>query len=93
MTEQEVITKLNELIAGNNLKENTAKFVNKIKTLDNQLVSLQNEVKTATDKIKGIETEMIRIRGAISALIELAAEEEGLLAPPEAPPATPSTPT
>ena len=92
MTEQEVITKLNELIAGNSLKEATTKFITKIRTLDGQMVSYQNDIKTASDKIKGIETEMTRIRGAISALIELAAEEEGLLAPPAAPPAIPNTP-
>ena len=79
LTEQEAIAQLNEKIAKKQVKASTGRFIAKLKILEDLLNSHQKQINELTDKIKGIESEMLRTRGAISMLLELAAEEEGLL--------------
>lgn len=80
LTEQEAIAQLNEKIAKKQIKPATMKYLAKIKFLEEQLKTHQNQIKELSDKISGTENEIVRVRGAISMLLELAAEEEGLLA-------------
>jgi len=79
LTEQEAIAQLNEKIAKKTLKPTTGRYLAKLKFLEEQLKTHQDQIKELTDKITGLESEILRTRGAISMLLELAAEEEGLL--------------
>lgn len=84
MTEQELISELNRRIAGNVLQLGTIKYIEKIKVLDSQLNAHQKEITSLSDKIKSEEISILRLKGAVAALLELCAEEEGL-APGSAP--------
>lgn len=79
LTEQEAIAQLNERITKKQLKASTERFLAKLKILEDSLNSSQNQIKDLTNKIRELESEILRTRGAISMLLELAAEEEGLL--------------
>jgi uncharacterized protein YcbX len=87
LTEQEVTAYLNEKIAKNELKPETNKYVDKLKSLEQILTTQTASLREMQDKVKALELDIQRIRGAISVVIEMAAEEEGLLAE------TPNNPT
>jgi hypothetical protein len=72
MTEQEIAAKLNEKISNNELSPETNKCLNKIKTL-------QEKLEKQYEEMKKVNEEIIKIRGGISALIELAAENEKII--------------
>ena len=69
LTEVELVKEINERLNKNELNEDSMKYVNKIKELENKLRELQQTA----------EVETQRIRGATALLVELVAESEGLL--------------
>jgi hypothetical protein len=79
LTEQEAIAQLNERIKENKVKPATSKYLIKMRILESNLSTKQTEIKELLEKIKQLKAETVRIKGAISMLIELAAEEEGIL--------------
>lgn len=78
ITEQDVIEYLNEKVAKGELGSTTHKYVVKLKELETLKKMQQNEVDRLHSDLKRAENEMWRIKGAIAAVLELAAEEEGL---------------
>ena len=83
LTEQEVLAVINEKIKKGELKPETMKYINKIKALDTLLKGHQESFNRLTSEAQAADLEIQRIKGATSILLELAAEEEGLLAKPE----------
>jgi len=81
LTEQEVLAQLNERLANKTLKANTTKYTNKLKDLEALLNGHQKEIDSLKEKLKKNEAEVQKIRGAISILLELAAETEELIKP------------
>lgn len=81
LTEQEVIAQLNEKLAKKTIKADTAKYTNKLKELETLLNDHQKEMDNLKGKMKKTRAEIQKIRGAISILLELAAESEGLIKP------------
>ena len=80
LTEQEAVAKLNEKIAKSDVKQVTRRFLSKIELLQSRLAAQNAEMDELDRKKKAVEVEIQRIKGAISILLELAAEEEGMLA-------------
>jgi hypothetical protein len=80
LTEQEVMAYLNEKIAKNELKTGTKKYVDKLKALEEILNTQTASLKESQEKVRVLELDIQRLRGAISVVLEMAAEEEGLLA-------------
>ena len=89
LTEQEALARINEKLANKDLKEETQKYIEKLRSLEEILKKHQNNLADLNAKARQLESEIQRTRGAMSILIEMAAEEEGLLEPP-APPETKS---
>lgn len=83
LTEQEVLAVINEKLGKDELKPSTMRYINKIKVLDNLLKEHQASFKSLTSQAQAADLEIQRIKGATSILLELVAEEEGLLAKPE----------
>jgi uncharacterized coiled-coil protein SlyX len=79
LTEQEVMAYLNRKIAKNELKPGVQKYIDKLKKLEEILSTQTKSLTEMHDKVKALELDVQRIRGAISVIIEMAAEEEGLL--------------
>jgi len=79
LTEQEVTAYLNEKIAKNELKPETKKYIDKLMALEKLLTTQVTSLKDMQEKAKALELDVQRIRGAISVVIEFAAEEEGLI--------------
>jgi len=80
LTEQEAVAQLNDKIAKGEVKSTTRRFLQKIETLQSQLLAQDAEIRELDVKKAKIETEIQRLKGAISVLLELAAEDEGMLA-------------
>lgn len=78
LTEQEVLAHLNNT---QNLSAASIKLVNKLKILDATLKNKESSIKDLQKEVKSLEYDSLKIRGAISILIELIAEEEGLIKP------------
>jgi hypothetical protein len=76
LTEQEAVAKLNEKIEKERVSKETLRLLNKIKLLQDRLGSETSELNTIREKEKELESEILRIKGAISILLELAAENE-----------------
>lgn len=85
LTEQEVLAHINDKIAKNQLKETSNKYVEKLKVLQEILQSHQKNIEDYKQKLTTEETQSMRTRGAISILLEMLAEEEGLLVPNQNP--------
>ena len=81
LTEQEVAEVINKKIADKTLKAATAKYVEKLKVLQGILKAQQGALEELKKKVVFEEEQIIRTKGAISVLLELSAEEEGLLNP------------
>lgn len=81
LTEQEVLAHINERMSKNQLKDASSKYVEKLKVLQGILQSNQKNVEELKQKLAYEETQIMKARGAISILLELLAEEEGLLVP------------
>jgi hypothetical protein len=79
LTEEEALAQLNEKLAKNEIKETTRKYIEKLKILDSMLTKQKASLEELKGKIKLSESEIDKTRGAISMLIELAAEEEDML--------------
>jgi len=80
LTEQEVMAYLNEKIAKNELKPEVQKYVDKLKKLEEILSTQTKSLTELQEKARVLELDIQRIRGAMSVVMEMAAEEEGLLA-------------
>jgi hypothetical protein len=81
LTEQEVAEVINKKIADKTLKASTAKYVEKLKVLQGILKAQQTALEELKKKVVFEEEQALRTKGAISVLLELSAEEEGLLSP------------
>lgn len=79
LTEQEVLATINQKIKDKQLSPATAKYVEKMKILQNLLETHQNSANDLKKKVLEEESEIQRLKGAISMLLELSAEEEGLI--------------
>jgi len=78
LTEQEAIAYINEKIESGTLKPGTLRLVDKMRLLEKAKQEKQQELNNILSKVRGMEDDIVRLRGAISILIELSAEEEGL---------------
>jgi hypothetical protein len=81
LTEQEVAEVINKKIAEKTLKATTVKYVEKLKVLQGILKAQQGALEELKRKTVFEEEQLLRTKGAISVLLELSAEEEGLLSP------------
>lgn len=79
LTEQEVVAHLNEKIGKNDIKPSTSRYLAKINDLKSLLKQRQAELESLKDKIEVLEVDIQRSKGAISILLELSAEDEGML--------------
>jgi len=79
---QEVIVELNKRIKEDKVKPITNKYIIKIRMLESNLKTKQAKIEELLGKIKQIDNEIVYTDGAISILMELAAEEEGILLKP-----------
>jgi len=76
LTEQEVLAHINNK---KDLKPSSSRLVGKIRLLESALSEKDLGLKDAQRQARIIENDILRLRGAISVLIELIAEEEGLI--------------
>lgn len=83
LTEQEVIALLNEKIAKKEIKPSTSRYLAKIEVLKSLLTKQQTELAALQNELNKVETDIQRSKGAISILLELAAEDEEMLKPTE----------
>jgi len=79
LTEQEAVARLNERIAKKEIKSSTSRYLAKIEALKAILQRQQAELKDLSSRKEQLEAEIQRSKGAISILLELAAEDEGML--------------
>jgi len=79
LTEEEALAQLNEKLSKNEIKETTHKYIEKLKILESMLTKQKASLEELKSKVKLSESEINKTRGAISMLIELAAEEEDML--------------
>ena len=79
LTEQEVIAVLNEKLSKNEVKPETMRFINKLQSLEKMIQEQATNMKSLTDQVAALQDEVKRTRGAKSMLLELIAEEEGLI--------------
>lgn len=79
LTEQEVVAQLNEKIAKSETKPSTSRYLAKIEVVKSLLKKQLAELKSFQEKIASLELEIQRSKGAISILLELSAEDEGML--------------
>lgn len=79
LTEQEVIAQLNDKINNKDIKPSTSRYLAKIEIMKTILEKQQIELDGLRDKERAIELDIQRSKGAISILLELAAEDEGML--------------
>lgn len=86
LTEQEAVAHLNEKIAKKDIKQSTSRYLAKIEVLKSRLEQHQAELENHQEAIRRLEMEIQRSKGAISMLLELAAEEEGMLSDVAEPP-------
>lgn len=84
VTEQDVVEYLNKATSeeGKGLKDSTQIYIKKLKELENLQKIQQEDLQSLRLRLKGVEDDLMRTRGAISVVLELAAEEEGLITPP-----------
>ena len=78
-TEQEAVARLNEKIAKKEIKQSTSRYLAKIEALKSILERQQSELKSLLARKEQLEADIQRSKGAISILLELAAEDEGML--------------
>jgi len=79
LTEQEVIAQLNEKIINKDIKSSTTRYLTKIEVLKSLLIKQQAELESLKAKIETADMNIQRSKGAISILLELVAEDEGML--------------
>lgn len=85
VTEKDVIEHLNRVARDDSsLNPNTRRYVQKLRELE-QLQSIQQqELDSLRQNVKNAKEGLQRTRGAISVILEMAAEEEGLFKPSQA---------
>lgn len=79
LTEQEAVAQLNDKISKNEIKPTTKRFLDKIKVLQGNIEQHNEELRKLEEQKKALDKEIERIKGGISILLELAAEDEGML--------------
>lgn len=79
ITEKDILEHINSASPENPLKELTRKYLEKLKEFEKIQWSQQEEYKSLQQRSKELEDSMNQTRGAIFALLDLVAEEEGLL--------------
>lgn len=85
LTEQEALAVLNEKITKNELKESTKVYVQKINKMNEMIKNQKASIVEKQSEIEKMESDLHRLNGAVSMLLELAAESEGLISEPENP--------
>lgn len=81
LTEQEALAIINDKIKNNTLKPESEKYINKLKELED-LQNKQQKVKAELQsRLTEISNALHKTKGAISVVLEMAVEEEGLLEP------------
>lgn len=85
LTEQEALAVLNNKIAKEEIQESTKKYVQKINVMNEIVKTQKASLAEKQAEIVALEKDIQRSKGAISILLELAAEEEGLLSMTENP--------
>lgn len=76
LTEQEVLAYIN---GKSDLRPGTQRLINKLKLMRQAIQDKDREHKGLQSDIRIVEDDILRLRGAISLLIEMIAEEEGLI--------------
>lgn len=76
LTEQEVVAYINGKA---DLKPGTKRLIDKLKLLEAALKEKERTLEELRKQSKLIENDLFRLRGALSVLIELIGEEEGLI--------------
>lgn len=80
VTEQDVVEYLNKSAKeGQKFKESTGKYMKKLQELENLQSVQQEELKSLNLRLRQAESDLMRTRGAISVILEMVAEEEGLM--------------
>jgi hypothetical protein len=79
LTEQEVIAHIN---SKTELKPGTKRLIDKLKLLETAMKEKDAVLEELRRQTKANENDLFRLRGATSVLIELIAEEEGLISNP-----------
>ena len=79
LTEQEAIAQLNEKIANGTVKPETKKYLDKLAALQSRLEKQISELDKIREQEKQADIEIQRLKGAISILLELCADSEGML--------------
>lgn len=78
LTEQEAMAYINDGVNKGTLKPGTLRLVDKMRLLNKAKQEKQQELSDIMSRVRAVEDDIVRLRGAISILIELSAEEEGL---------------
>lgn len=78
LTEQEVMAYINDRVERGGLKPGTMRLIDKMRLLNKAKQEKQQELSNIMSQVRAVEDDIVRLRGAISMLIELSAEEEGL---------------
>ena len=81
ITEIDVIEHLNKKVEADELTPTLKRYVTKIKELENLKKIQEKELAGLKAQIKQVEDSLLKTQGAISVLLELAAEDDGLLPP------------
>jgi SMC interacting uncharacterized protein involved in chromosome segregation len=79
LTEQEAVAQLNDKISKNQIKATTKRYLDKIKALQNNIEQYNEELRKIEEQKRTLDKEIERTKGGISILLELAAEDEGML--------------
>lgn len=81
LTEQEALAIINDKIKNNTLKPESQKYIDKLKDLEELQAKQQKYKADLQSKLDEINSSLNKTRGAISVILEMAVEEEGLLNP------------
>ena len=76
---KEAIDQLNFKINSNTLKDTSARYIDRFKSLSKIIEEKDVKIQDLYNKIRILELEKQRVEGAAATLIGLAAEEEGLV--------------
>ena len=79
LTEQEAAAQLNNKVSSGEIKPSTKRLLEKIAVLQSRLTTQQTELVKIREMDNKSNIEIQRLKGAISVLLELAAEEEGMI--------------
>jgi len=85
ITEQDVVDYLNKKVASGDLGPVLEKYVAKLKSLQDMRDGQEDDIASLKTRLEQAESLLLKTQGAISMILELAAEEENLLPPAQKP--------